>query len=147
MLSGWGYWSGLSICDPGWFQFEDHCYFKSKEKLTWSNARLQCERGGGYLVEIESMKENDWIINKLTPAQCTIHWILCVIWIGATDQEVDGQFIWDGSREKLNFINWRSGEPNNYQQQEDCAVVNYPSGEWCDFPCSDKHYYICEKKL
>ncbi|XP_062613937.1 perlucin-like protein [Saccostrea cucullata] len=141
---GWEFWSE---CEPGWLYFEEHCYFRGKEYLTWDEAKLQCKSQGGYLTEIESRKENEWIINYLAPAYCTHRlWLQCVVWIGANDQENDWRFVWDWSRRGLTFTNWRWREPNNYNREEHCVAVTYPWQEWIDLRCWERRPYVCEKK-
>ncbi len=34
-------------------------------------------------------------------------------WIGLTDIDVEGTFVWQSDHEVANFTNWEEGEPNN----------------------------------
>jgi len=44
-------------------------------------------------------------------------------WIGLTDVDEEGQFIWlDGSAAE--YTNWNSGEPNNWSGNENCTEMN-----------------------
>ncbi|XP_053382288.1 fibropellin-1-like isoform X2 [Mercenaria mercenaria] len=49
-------------CPPGWeLLFSGSCYFSSSEQKTWADARADCIARGGYLVEIESYEENEFL--------------------------------------------------------------------------------------
>jgi len=46
-----------------------------------------------------------------------------------------GRFIWDDSKEELDFSNWDEGQPDNwYDEGEDCVSL-YSSGAWNDLGC------------
>ena len=46
----------------------------------------------------------------------------------------------DGS--VFNYKNWRSGQPNNLENQ-DCVLLDV-NGKWYDTDCSSSEPYICE---
>lgn len=48
------------------------------------------------------------------------------------------------------FTNWNNGEPNNYNQGENCILmlrVDNNSGMWNDATCNSKFYFICEEEI
>lgn len=45
-----------------WVHYGYHVYRPFKEKKTWNRAKVHCESIGAYLVEIESVEENEWIL-------------------------------------------------------------------------------------
>ena len=67
-------------------------------------------------------------------------------WIGLSDKEDEGVWRWVNG-EKLNWANWMSGEPNNYDNQ-DCAFMSSyggREGKWSDVGCSDtRKKSICQ---
>jgi hypothetical protein len=86
-------------------------------------------------------------------------------WLGATDSDHEGNFVWKQSRKPLTFTHWSEGEPNNYRHDEDgedCVQVRLPlyqsvaqplttpfqviggTGRWNDLPCHDAMSYICQ---
>uniref|UniRef100_A0A670IHJ7 C-type lectin domain-containing protein n=1 Tax=Podarcis muralis TaxID=64176 RepID=A0A670IHJ7_PODMU len=69
-------------------------------------------------------------------------------WIGLHDQHSEGEWKWlDGSNYRTGFKNWKQGEPNSYQNQdEDCGQL-WINGEWNDYTCSSESFYVCEKAL
>ena len=59
-------------CDAGWSGFEDHCYFFSKGKRTWQEARAVCEQEGADLATIQNQGENDFIFQELPSGRCSV---------------------------------------------------------------------------
>lgn len=71
------------------------CYRLGASALAWQEARSDCQAWGGDLVEIGSAEENAALAG-LIPGN---------VWIGANDQENEGDFRWAG------------GEPLDYCSQ------------------------------
>ena len=70
------------------------------------------------------------------------------MWIGLNDMNQEGRWQWnDGKRLTLSEQQWRSGQPNNYKEQ-DCAEID-DSGKWGDFSCAGRvtANALCEKKI
>ena len=95
------------------------------------------------MVKIESAEENSFISKEFLAG--TVRY-----WIGLTDAETENVWKWsDGSTP--GYTNWMPGEPNNYENNEDCGVIKkgywlskYHDGEWYDSRCSKSIGYICE---
>ena len=138
---------------------------------TWPNARIAAENTylyglRGYLAEINSEAENDFIANETSATN---------IWIGATEDATttasysggsyDGsagqRWIWAGAEQTplptgsgdlaqsglAAFSSWASGEPNNDNKPgADCAVTNWSGdkGKWNDLGCSGVYGYLIE---
>jgi hypothetical protein len=102
---------------------------RSRYRLVGLGSWLQAAKVGvqqkGHLVAINSAAENEWIrLNFLNgPGQPT------GIWIGATDQKLEGAFQWINGQ-PVTFTAWGSGEPNN-AGGEDYSIM-YASGTWND---------------
>ena len=46
---------------------------------------------------------------------------------------------------ELQFVNWNSGEPNDYGNGEDCGILaSWYNGKWNDVPCDWVYQGICE---
>ena len=76
------------------------------------------------------------------------------LWIGMTDREQEGVFrylngqivnaqIGQGETLLYYFIN---GQPDNYENKQDCAVVLPEVLQLDDIPCSDVRFGLCEIK-
>ncbi|BFZ21791.1 hypothetical protein BsWGS_24830 [Bradybaena similaris] len=57
-------------CLPGWIRFGDSCYNFRKENVQWDKAVSLCRSNGGYLVEINSDAENDWVTSQVKERGC-----------------------------------------------------------------------------
>lgn len=110
-------------------RFGTNCYRLYGEVVTWNEAKSKCQALGGHLVTVESEQENTFLHSLLRKSDKD--WI----WLGATDQEVEGKWVWiDGTAMRYN--RWLDGQPNN-----DAAggwPENYTamdrSGFWWDVP-------------
>ncbi|XP_063417332.1 perlucin-like, partial [Mytilus trossulus] len=98
---------------------------------------IVCEDDGGLLVEVDSKGENDFL--KLSA--CATKY-----WLGGTDEQKEGVWIWSHSQNLITFTDWREGEPNNYNGNEHCLSLKEASGyAWNDGPCQNLMPFICEK--
>lgn len=76
-------------------------------------------------------------------------------WIGISDQEQEGQYVYQSSQQAISFTNWGSWisngqtyyEPNG-NTIENCVDMK-PTfiGQWGDIGCSNTKCFICEKPL
>jgi hypothetical protein len=107
------------------------CFLFFTGPLPAAQAETQCEMTGAHLAKIETA-DADAVAELVVGTKDT--------YIGATDQAVEGTFLWgDGS--SLTFTNWRAGEPNNGGASgiaENCAVIaGAKAGKgWDDRPCA-----------
>uniref|UniRef100_A0A3P9K6V7 C-type lectin domain-containing protein n=1 Tax=Oryzias latipes TaxID=8090 RepID=A0A3P9K6V7_ORYLA len=100
--------------------------------MKWVDALSFCREHHTDLASVRNMEENQKIM-ELTPAGKKP-------WIGLFRDT----WKWtDGSNSS--FRNWKGGEPNNYQNQnENCAVADFESsGQWDDRNCDEKRAFIC----
>ncbi|KAK9981559.1 hypothetical protein ABG768_001086 [Culter alburnus] len=112
-------------------------FFISSELKSWSESRQYCRDRGADLVIINT-EVKQRLVSSLAKER---------VWIGLSDIETEGRMIWvDNSTLNQGF--WFRGEPNNYEGNEDCVVLN-PTNDsvnnWYDVPCSEKRKGFCEK--
>ncbi|MEM6698067.1 MAG: T9SS type A sorting domain-containing protein, partial [Bacteroidota bacterium] len=127
--------------------------FVNAPGLTWEEARMAAEGRqlngvSGYLATVTSEEENGFVVSKLEGEG----------WIGASDVAVEGEWRWvtgpegqmnngqgllfwmgeaDGIPANNAYINWASGEPNDFQDTEDIGEDYghyFANGTWNDFP-------------
>ncbi|KAL0968372.1 hypothetical protein UPYG_G00266030 [Umbra pygmaea] len=108
----------------GWVHFNSSLYFLSRVKKTWDQSRVYCENMNSSLVIITSRLEQNFI-----------HGLNGVFWIGLSDKKKEGSWKWvDGKDLNLGF--WKSGEPNNMNNNEHCAERRFhdanPEESWND---------------
>jgi hypothetical protein len=139
------------------FSFNGEKYEIVKEMRTWENAAQCAVERGGYLVEINSKEEQDTIYKAILAAGIPKNYTqvpdgggTAYIWIGATDKEQEGKWIWDGKNQGkgINFwtgqgtaganngqiindsyVNWGGAstgtfhEPDNYNNSQNAAAI------------------------
>lgn len=113
------------------------CYKISSEKLVWISAKTACEALGSNLVILNSISEIQNVIGKAAG----------FLWIGLQrDFKNKSRWLWvDGS--EAFFTYWWSGEPNQANSEENCAVMTPYVRKWNDIACTGETYnYICEIK-
>jgi hypothetical protein len=101
-----------------------------QNSLTWQQAKVDAVANGGRLAVLDSQAK----INHLNAWLQSIN-NLRLLWIGLTDEEVEGTWKWINGT-ALGASNWGSGEPNNNGSGEDYAhlldVGN--ASKWNDLP-------------
>merc|ERR1712110_445167 len=121
-----------SACPGGYsYQSGDICYAYVNDKKTWAEAEAMCKALGGYLVEVHSVQENDYL-EKIVFEHRDPN-----VWMGAHDILTEGQWFWATSGEPVaEFTFWGAGEPNNnHVGGQDCMNFRYESGHWDDAEC------------
>ena len=110
--------------EAGWVTVGDSCYLVSPERMTWFGAQEFCFGHGGYIAEIKSEKGEEVLHHFLMEKGN--------YWIGLTDLDIEGKWIWATTHEVASYTNWDSGEPNN-EGGEDCAIKI--GNGWLDLDC------------
>ncbi|TMS21484.1 C-type lectin domain family 4 member M [Larimichthys crocea] len=144
-------------CPPGWFLVNASCYFHSKSASgafkNWHDSRADCIARGASLTVIDNLEEQLNLFEylpKLDPSMRRLWRKSRGIWIGLTDIQTEGSWVW------LNNVTldegyWISGEPNNNGLMgENCvALMNMksPSATWFDAGCNEDMEWLCEKEV
>ena len=102
---------------------------------------------GAHLVTIESADKQKFIYEEFIAGTGSKDY-----WIGLTDADVENEWTWCNGRKLAGFFNWATGQPNNYNNDQDCVAIRKGTfydidynGEWHDDACTDKKGFICEK--
>ncbi len=89
------------------FNYDGKTYEIIKEMKTWEDAAACAVERGGYLVQIESMNEQNAMFDAvLNGAGVPNNYVsvfdgggVAYVWIGATDKISEGTWIWDGNND------------------------------------------------
>lgn len=127
-----------------------HDYLLCEELRSWEDAKGGCVAVGMRLARVDDANENDWLYANIRNGSAAD------VWLGATDQAVEGEWRWSdgegfwlgdnaGSAQNGLFSGWYFREPNNVSE-EDCAALEARSAkpEWYDRQCHIALSYVCE---
>ncbi|XP_046297142.1 collectin-11 isoform X4 [Marmota monax] len=112
-------------------------YLLVKEEKRYADAQLACQGRGGTLSMPKDEAANGLMAAYLAQAG------LARVFIGINDLEREGAFVYSDRSPMQTFNKWRSGEPNNAYDEEDCVEM-VASGGWNDVACHTTMYFMCE---
>ncbi|KAF4071637.1 hypothetical protein AMELA_G00275570 [Ameiurus melas] len=125
------------LVKQGWILVNSSLYYIPTEEKNWTESREDCREKGADLVILNSIDEQEFIINQLGKKKRA--------WIGLSDRDTEGEWKWvDGTELKNGTGYWNKGEPNDVGNNEDCAEIWTDKKAWNDRPCSVKQWWICE---
>lgn len=139
-------------------------------EMTWMqaymDARSRCYNGEqGYLANIGSQEENDFIFVKLQTNERFVNG--ANMWLGATDMLQEGTFQWIGPKSMATGLPFWQGGPNGHAIEgrynnwavsstgsqiepsasgsEDCIELRSGQGAWNDRNCyGNNHFFVVE---
>eukprot|EP00093_Oithona_nana_P004610 04610.XXX_243635_242903_1 [CDS] Oithona nana genome sequencing. len=140
-------------CPSGWYRVLDSCLLIPEEKLNFVDATSRCRHlaANGRLFEPMSMlhyKMARQLVEKIDEEYIDV-------WMGITDIQVDGEFLYLSSDLAIAFNDWGVKgdriEPNG-GTNENCVQFHenwnfFDSGSWNDDSCSKEKYFMCEIPL
>ena len=98
-----------SLCAEDEFFNGNSCYKVFKDFVTHEKASSICDDADGYLLDIMSQAEHDFVselLSKLAPSISSVHTY------GKVRNVDDGDVIWENIRETVNFTKWWPGTLN-----------------------------------
>ncbi|XP_045160082.2 perlucin-like isoform X1 [Mercenaria mercenaria] len=131
-----------SICPDTWIRFRGSCYLFPRGDVNFSAAEYFCVQHGSHIVHVESESENNFLKNHMRDLKESSYWI------GLTDTDVEGTWVWSGTGKYALFTDWSSHSPNNYDGNQHCVFMEFAHDfEWNDMTCNAKYRAVCEKNL
>ena len=134
----------LNPCDEGWESFNDHCYLFVKVSKTWDDASAFCESMNSYSIELTTDAEFEFI-GELQHENFPYRY--SSFWIGATDRDNEGTFVYHHSKLHVPEKFWRLSQPDNKFGIENCAellVDPVGGGTIYDQICHLTRHFYCE---
>tara|TARA_B100000683_G_C12290760_1_gene473867 strand:+ start:25 stop:726 length:702 start_codon:yes stop_codon:yes gene_type:complete len=128
------------VCPCPYKTFEGKGYYFCGTARKWRLAVDDCLEIEANLVSISSEEENTFIAeqaNALTDGK----W-----WIGLNDRGTEGEYVWE-SGTAFEFDAWNDGEPNNFDDNENCVEMYSNTGLWNDVSCRNEQGFICSFSL
>ncbi|TEA33882.1 collectin-11 [Globicephala melas] len=116
---------------------EQKIYLLVKEEKRYVDAQLACQGRGGTLGMPKDEAANGLLAAYIAQAG------LARVFIGINDLEREGTFVYADRSPMQTFSQWRSGEPNNAYDDEDCVEL-VASGGWNDVACHLTMHFLCE---
>ncbi|RUS76836.1 hypothetical protein EGW08_015408 [Elysia chlorotica] len=136
-----GQWATLgtvcSECPMGWHKDADNkqCYRYFGESMKYAEAVEKCKGLNAKVTTAKSQEENSFVTSLIASA----------VWLGLTDDVKEGEHVWvDG--EALDYSNWNNGEPNNWNNIQDCVELT-TSGKWNDRNCENGYGVVCKRPV
>ena len=101
----------------------------------WDVANMLCHDLGGKLAEPETEAATRHVMS-LTGSSGEA-------WLGATDDESEGTWVWFALRKEVDFLQWERGQPNNLGKGQNCLELY--KGNMNDETCTASNNYVCQK--
>ncbi|XP_071114485.1 perlucin-like protein [Haliotis cracherodii] len=125
-------------CLDEWTSYAGSCYALVDAPETWAGAAEICERFGGYLVEITSSDENDFV-KRFVKARGTAN-----VWTGGSDLLSAGHWRWLYSRDIITYFEWASGQPSFGSTIRCIQLWSENAFSWDDTACDFENAFVCE---
>ncbi|MEM7162646.1 MAG: T9SS type A sorting domain-containing protein [Bacteroidota bacterium] len=101
------------------FTYDGHSYRVIKENKSWTEAAECAVLDNGFLVEINDEAEQDALLSELTSnagiaeSNTTNQFGTAAVWIGGSDAQEEGTWIWDGDNDDIGPQFWLGGVNGN----------------------------------
>ncbi len=127
--------------------FHDSCYhFLPEETSGFEEAKEKCEDKGYHLLDDLTDAKTKFVTNTLEQSQADDSANI-MVWVGAKRKRTSNfrgeEWRWT-TGEKVAKIDWGRGQPNNYNQEQNCAVLDSElDWGWNDLSCRISAKTVC----
>ncbi|XP_053251363.1 collectin-10 [Podarcis raffonei] len=116
---------------------EEKYYYIVQEEKSYKEALTHCRIRDGVLAMPKDEAANAVISDYVSQSG------LFRVFIGLSDMENEGQFVYADRTPLQSYSNWKEGEPQDTSGQEDCVEM-LSTGQWNDTECHHTMYFVCE---
>ena len=132
--------AALTDCPVGWESQFGKCYLTTLPKQNYTSCLSTCTNLGATLPCVMNAAESLYLASLSPPND-----MLFCAFLGLSDIATEGQFEWPEGCAST-FTYYLPGEPNNYNNGEDCVSVCFGGRTmWNDMPCGAQTHCVCEK--
>jgi hypothetical protein len=147
------------------FTLADNHYMFCSGALNYDDALERCDDAGFRLVQLDTPEESAGVMAAILASGLPLPPGELLVYIGASDQDDEGEWIWvgaggflfwrggpigdDGEAVGDAYVNWATIEPNN-EGNEDCGALSVrgnatrQAGQWDDRACNQALPFTCE---
>jgi len=130
--------------------FDDSCFhFLNEEIAGYDEATSRCEEEDYSLLDHLTPGSTKFVTSKVDQDRTGSKSLM--IWLGTQRQRTSNfrgeEWRWQSSKQKVASLDWAKGQPNNYNQEQDCAVLDSDlNWGWNDLSCRISAFTVCRGK-
>jgi len=132
-------------CPVGYTQTETYCYKYLAEAFNLFTADQACDVIDGKVVEVTSAHEQQ-LVEQYLSTQTNINNSHALVWLGATDLQVEGNYLYMSSHHQdaiSSYNNWAPGHPAPDTTQNCAALSLQAKWQWVVVPCTYSLPVLC----
>ncbi|CAJ1061690.1 macrophage mannose receptor 1 [Xyrichtys novacula] len=119
------------------FAFGSSDFYLIKESRSYNDAKTYCREMYTDLASVHNLTDMNNLITLVSFSTARA-------WIGLESEGVR-KWHWSRPYQKLNFYNWKAGEPKN-TDEDACAVMD-PLGKWFESECGTRRSFVCQGNI
>ncbi|CAH2317056.1 Hypothetical predicted protein [Pelobates cultripes] len=126
--------------EPGWWFWEDHCYFISEktETKSWNDAKDACTfYKGTSLLTINSQEEKEWVSSMISDQA----------WTGLSTTSRGLIWTWADGQTPTVSASWFSVTPLGYIKNTFCVVITPAPASLAAQECVLSYRWVCEQSV
>ncbi|XP_035694513.1 uncharacterized protein LOC118428529, partial [Branchiostoma floridae] len=135
------------VCPSGWSSGGYLCYRAFADSVDAATAATNCGVAGGRLATVKHRTINNLLVRLKNAVDSNADF-----WIGLSDKETEGVWMWSDGTVSSGFNAWAPGEPNNAGNEDCVHYWSHSKGAsqrdlWNDIGCSHSKKYLCERDI
>ena len=126
--------------------FQNQCYhFLGEEVSGFESAKRKCQENKFHLIADLDDESTNYLKSRLENEEEN-HEGSLMAWVGAERESGFGNQNWNWvTGTSVRDINWGRGQPNNYNQEQNCAVLDSElDWKWNDISCRISALAVCQ---